>query len=137
MKNLKDKIKQLWNIVNELENDYPNRKFTVDGHLLGSIGEVYAAEKYGLTLLNQSEKGHDAKNYKGELVQIKVTQIDKVGLRKKPDNLIVLKINEKADFVEIYNGKGNEPWIQSNKPNSGGQRYITLKKLEKMKINVP
>lgn len=136
MEKLKTKIKKLWDIVNELENDYPNRKFTIDGHLLGSIGEVYAAEKYGLTLLNQSEQGHDAINQSGEFVQIKVTQIDKVGLRKKPENLIVLKINEDAEFIEIFNGKGDKPWLESNKRNSGGQKYISLNKLDRIK-NVP
>ena len=48
---LEEKIRELYRITAELEEKYPGRRFTPDGHLVGSIGEVYAAEKYGLTLL--------------------------------------------------------------------------------------
>lgn len=46
-------IVELWAIVDRLENDYfeDGKKFTIDGHLLGSIGEVYAKEKFKLELL--------------------------------------------------------------------------------------
>lgn len=56
---LSDKIKELYKITNELESSYPGRKFTIDGHLVGSIGEVIVAEYYGLTLLPNSTKTHD------------------------------------------------------------------------------
>ena len=39
---VKQKIKDLLLIVNELEKRFPDRKFTLDGHLFGSIGEVIA-----------------------------------------------------------------------------------------------
>jgi len=34
------KIQELYSIVNELEDTFSGRKFTLDGHLVGSIGEV-------------------------------------------------------------------------------------------------
>ena len=40
---LSDKIKELYKITNEPESSYPGRKFTIDGHLVGSIGEVIVA----------------------------------------------------------------------------------------------
>lgn len=48
---VRQKVNQLLGIVRELELLYPDRKFTLDGHLVGSIGEVLAAEKYSLSLL--------------------------------------------------------------------------------------
>ena len=42
---LEEKIRELYRITAELEEKYPGRCFTPDGHLVGSIGEVYAAEK--------------------------------------------------------------------------------------------
>jgi hypothetical protein len=42
------------------EEAYPGRKFTPDGHLVGSIGEVVAPEALGLTLYVGSRPGHDA-----------------------------------------------------------------------------
>ena len=69
-------ITELWQIVGRLENSYSedNKKFTIDGHLLGSIGEVYAKEKFKLKLLPNSEKTHDAEDeLTGEKYQIKIT----------------------------------------------------------------
>jgi hypothetical protein len=83
---LSDKIKELYRITNELETEYPGRKFTIDGHLVGSIGEVIVAENYGLELLPNSTETHDAKTKDGKLVQIKATQINRIAI----------------DFAEIY-----------------------------------
>ncbi len=41
----------LYDIVDRLEELFPGRKFTPDGHLVGSIGEVIAANLYGLELV--------------------------------------------------------------------------------------
>ena len=57
---LSNKIKELYKITNELERAYPGRKFTIEGHLVGSIGEVVVAERYGLKLLPNSTETHDA-----------------------------------------------------------------------------
>jgi len=43
-----------------LEAQYPGRKFTPDGRLVGSIGEVIAAEALGLNLHSASHPSHDA-----------------------------------------------------------------------------
>jgi hypothetical protein len=37
-------VAAIYRAVEELEAAYPLRKFTPDGHLVGSIGEVIAAE---------------------------------------------------------------------------------------------
>ena len=49
------------------------RPFTPDGHMIGSIGEVYAQEYYGIQLYDPSYKGHDGVWQERE-VQIKTTQ---------------------------------------------------------------
>ena len=48
MNNIKLQVQKLIGIVNELEADFPGRHFTLDGHLVGSIGEVMAAYYYGV-----------------------------------------------------------------------------------------
>ena len=78
-KSLSEIIQELFTTVRELESRYPGRKFSVDGHLLGSIGEVIAAEHYGLTLLKNSYETHDATDKQNRLVQIKATQINRIG----------------------------------------------------------
>jgi hypothetical protein len=55
-------VAAIYRAVAELEALYPDRKFTPDGHLVGSIGEVVAAEALSLTLHPSSHPGHDAFN---------------------------------------------------------------------------
>lgn len=50
MELVRSKIQELIKIVSELETEFPGRHFTIDGHLVGSIGEVMAAYYYGIEL---------------------------------------------------------------------------------------
>ncbi|GAL31213.1 hypothetical protein JCM19239_6598 [Vibrio variabilis] len=61
VKQIPEKIRKLYEIVNELEAMFPERHFTPDGHLVGSIGEVLAEYHYGLELFTASAETHDAK----------------------------------------------------------------------------
>jgi hypothetical protein len=44
--NIPELIGQLFKTVRALNEIFPDRPFTPDGHLVGSIGEVVAAETY-------------------------------------------------------------------------------------------
>ena len=70
---LPEPVAEIYRAVAELEARYHPRKFTPDGHLVGSIGEVVAAEALGLTLYPMSRAGHDACDADGCQVQIKMT----------------------------------------------------------------
>jgi len=129
---IEEKIRQLYQIVDELEAAYPDKHFTLDGVLLGSLGEVYARDKYGLTLFKDSHKTHDAITTDGKLVQIKVTQGDKIGMRSEPDFLLVFQVLRDGSFVEIYNGAGKRPWEESGKMRSNGQRFISVSHLKEI-----
>ena len=122
-------IKKIYSLVEELEQQNPGRHFTPDGHMLGSIGEVYAAERYGLTLYEASHPVHDGETSDGRKVQIKLTQTDRVSMYEEPEFLIVLKIDKKGTISEIYNGSGKEPWELAGSVQKNGQRTIGLKKL--------
>jgi hypothetical protein len=65
-------VAAIYKAVEELETLYPGRKFTPDGHLVGSIGEVVAAQEFKLTLYPMSHEGPDAFDAAGP-VQIKMT----------------------------------------------------------------
>lgn len=133
---LAETIKELYSIVNKLEATYEGRRFTLDGHLVGSLGEVYASEKYGLSLYRGAYPIHDGETPGGRKVQIKATQGTRVGLTHEPDFLIVLRITKDGDFEEVYNGAGHEPWEASGELQSNGQRQISLKKLATLNANV-
>ncbi len=134
---LENRIKELYRIINELEKQYPGRHFTPDGHLIGSIGEVYASEKYGLKLLTASAEKHDAETADGRMVQIKITQTDRASIYSEPDYLIVLKMNPDGQIEEIYNGKGAEPWMACGKLQKNGHRTISIRKLKEINAKVP
>ena len=74
-------VRRLYALVAELEVHFPGRPFTPDGHLVGSIGEVVAAHRYGLTLLRCSAESHDAVTVARLRVQIKATQATGVAMR--------------------------------------------------------
>ena len=90
-------VRQLYEIVEKLEAHFPERHFTPDGHLVGSIGEVLAAYYYGLELLPASAEAHDARTGDGRLVQIKATQRTSIGMRSEPKHLLVLRIHSNGE----------------------------------------
>ena len=110
-------LKRLYEIVAELEGLYPGRKFTPDGHLVGSLGEVIAAHDYGLELLEASAETHDARK-DGKLIQIKATQGKSVAFYGKPDHLLVLKLRKDGSTEEAYNGPGTLTW------NNGASGFV-------------
>ncbi len=96
-------VAAIYKAVGELEAQYPGRKFTPDGHLVGSIGEVIAAEAFNLKLHRMSHAGHDAWDENG-LVQIKMTGGKGVSMYECCVRLIVLKVIS-PDLAEvIYDG---------------------------------
>lgn len=122
-------IQELYQITSELEALYPGRHFTPDGHMIGSIGEVLAAEAYGIELFTASAPVHDGTAPDGRLVQIKATQVDSVGISECPDYLIVLKVFRDGSFEEVYNGPGAPAWNAAGKVQKTSQRHITLSRL--------
>lgn len=139
MEDIPGPVKHLYEVVAELERSFPERKFTPDGHLVGSLGEVIAQHLYGLNLLPNSTPIHDAKTSYGNQVQIKATQNPKgsVGLRSEPDHLIVLLIRRDGSAEELYNGPGSLAWNAAGKPQSNGQSSISLSKLRRLMESVP
>lgn len=130
-------VAELRRLVNQLTELYPERRFTLDGHLVGSVGEVLAAERYNLTLLAASHKTHDATALDGRMVQIKLTQRSGVGLSSCPEHLLVHKLHADGRHEEIYNGPGAPVWdwcktrIQKN-----GQANVSLSRLRRIMATV-
>lgn len=130
-------IRDLYAIKNSLEQQFPERRFSLDGHLVGSIGEVLVSEAYGIDLYQNSTPVHDGITSDGRKVQIKATQIDRISISSKPDFLIVIKILQDGSWEEIYNGPGKCAWEQAGKEQKNGQRPITLAKLRKLMMDIP
>ena len=125
---IKEKIQCLIGIVNELEADFPGRHFTLDGHLVGSIGEVMASYYYGISLYPASTPIHDGE-VGGKKVQIKITQQEDIVINEEPEYLLVLYLTKKGDVYEVYNGRGKAPWESASKRDSHNNRHMRVNKL--------
>ncbi len=130
-------IHVIYGAVDELETMFPGRRFTPDGHMVGSIGEALAAFHYGITLLPASNAGHDG-TVKGRKVQIKATQGSRIALSSKPEYLLVLKLARDGSFAEEYNGPGAEVWalVQDKPTPKNGQHQIGLSTLRRLMSNI-
>jgi len=145
---LSQAIRDLYAIVDRLGEECADhgRHFSLDGHLLGSIGEIYASECHGISLYTSSKKAHDgwkvdAAGRRRE-IQIKVTQTRAkrkvVPISHRPDYLIVLLVDENGAFEEVYNGPGIKVWdLVKDKPRpANGQYQVTLSKLRALDAEV-
>lgn len=121
-------VRKLYEAVEELEKEY-DRPFTIDGHLMGSIGEVLARQAFGFILHPPSHKGHDARcDTRGE-VEIKITAGNSVAFRDGCNHLVVFKILDHDEAELIYDGLGAPAMVHAGKQGSNGQRRIALSKL--------
>lgn len=136
MNMVKQQVQRLIEIVKELESEFPGRHFTLDGHLVGSIGEVMAAYYYGIELYTASTKIHDGE-LNGKKVQIKISQQDNITINHEPDYLIVLYLNKNGNIYEVYNGTGKLPWESASKKDNYNYRHMTVNKLMELDKSVP
>mgnify|MGYP001130455131 CR=1 FL=1 len=131
-------IRDIYAAVDELEQMFPGRHFTPDGHMVGSIGEAIAAYYYGIELLPASAKRHDGK-VNGRRVQVKTTQGKRIAISSEPQYLLVLQLTREGDFREIYSGPGSHVWARvSGKPvPKNGQYQVGLSTLSRLMELVP
>jgi hypothetical protein len=128
-------VAAIYKAVEDLTATYPGRKFTPDGHLVGSIGEVVAAEALGLTLYPGSYPGHDAFDEAGD-VQIKMTGGATVSLYATCTRLVVLKVLSPTEAEIVYDGPGEPAWAAAGKMQKNGQRPIRLSRLRAIASSV-
>jgi len=135
---IKALVPQLYALVAQLEAAAPGRRFTPDGHMVGSIGEVIAACQYDLELATASTEGYDAIHKPSGLkVEIKATQGRLVAMRCQPPHLLVLLIHADGSADTVFNGPGKLAWDAASQTSSrNGQRTISLSKLHVLQVSV-
>jgi len=92
--------------IAHLREAFPNRAFTIDGRLVGDIGEVIAALEYDVTLDSISQPTHDAMCADGRRVQIKATFKDSLTFKTCPDYYLGFKLFPDGRYEEVFNGPG-------------------------------
>jgi len=89
-----------------LKAAFPHRRFTIDGRLVGDIGEVIAELEYDLVLHETSQPGHDANLRDGRKVQIKATFKESLTFKSTPDLYLGFKLYPDGRYEEVFNGPG-------------------------------
>jgi hypothetical protein len=140
-----EEIKELLAITKKLKEKYVhlNKNFSLDGKLVGDIGEVLAAEKYGLELLPENTPVHDGKEKaSNRMVQLKASFKGNCyfpfGEERIPDFFLAIEINEDGQITEMYNGPGRylyENYILKKKLKPYKNSYYNLAKGELKKLN--
>ena len=125
-------VNRMFAIAAELERLHPGRRFTPDGHMVGSLGEVLAAAEFGLALTPASTKAHDAVARDGRKVEIKLTGGKTVALRHEPEHLLVLVRGVTGKVDVVYNGPGAPVWGACREMAPNGQRTVSVARLRKL-----
>jgi hypothetical protein len=83
-----------------------SRRFTVDGRLVGDIGEIIAAREFEIELDQTQRSGHDAKTRDGRDVQIKAAFGTSLTFTTEPDLYLGLKLFRDGSHELVFNGPG-------------------------------
>ncbi|KRF00615.1 hypothetical protein ASG88_09100 [Nocardioides sp. Soil777] len=129
-------VEQLHAVVEELEAMHPGRKFPLDGHLVGSIGEAAAEAMFDVELVPASSAGHDAIAGDGRQVEIKATYGSSgVAIRQTSHTaaaaLIVLKLSRTSgvEHEVVFNGPLATAFQAAGTFGTNGQARMGLSRL--------
>ena len=102
-------ISRLLDVVDLLQAAHPSKRFSLDGRLVGDIGEILVAAAYEVTLLEGLAKHHDATTTdRRRRVQIKATMQRHLTFPcdHSPDYYLGIVIHRDGSFSEVFNGPG-------------------------------
>ena len=123
---------------NRLRDHYRSAalEFTLDGNLIGDIGEAVAAELFGLTLSPRNGTGIDGHAPDGRSVQVKATGTNRGPAFRmvdtRADHLLFLVFDlENLKGEVVYNGP-EEPVIKLLPTAWVGQKTVSLAQIRRM-----
>jgi hypothetical protein len=92
--------------IEHLKSAFPHREFTVDGRLVGDVGEIIAELEYDVILDEVSQPDHDGNTTDGRKVQVKATFKESLTFKTTPDFYLGFKLYSDGRYEEIFNGPG-------------------------------
>jgi hypothetical protein len=129
-------VNQMLQIVKQLQSAFPKKRFTLDGRLVGDLGEILVEDAYDVELNEGSQKHHDAITSDGRKVQIKATMQNSLTFPADhiPDYYLGIKIHADGTFTEVFNGPGLVAWggVKNRKPTKTNLHSISIKALAQL-----
>ncbi len=134
-------VKELLRIVTGLRSTYPKKRFTLDGRLVGDLGETIVEGAYEIELYEGQQKHYDGKAADGRRVQIKATMQKSLSFPVDhiPDYYLGIKIGVDGEFEEIFNGPGAIAWdaVKERQPTKTNLHSVSINALRILNDNVP
>lgn len=93
--------------IRRLKGRFPEKSFTIDGRLVGDIGEVLAALEYDVTLYERQTPTHDGSTSNGRQVQVKATFKKSLTMTSIPEVYLGFKLYADGEHEEVFNGPGS------------------------------
>jgi hypothetical protein len=124
-----------------------DRKFTLDGRLIGDVGELIASMTLSITLTKKQKTGYDGTDGQNQQVEIKTTQASSFAFRKVAKRVICIKLHGTTHYEVVYDGPGQKlipfftaaafpgskrPRIKKDPVSLVGQRQLTITKLQEL-----
>ena len=136
---IKDSLQKIFSGIKQLKEALPTKEFTIDGRLVGDIGEAIVQRDYDLTLYEGLAKDYDGETPCGKKVQIKATFKNSLTFKKVSDYYLGIKINEDGTYEEIFNGPGNVIASEYGHRKGFGKDLLSFpnKRLHELSANVP
>lgn len=133
-------VQDLLEIVQQLRAKYPHRRFTLDGRLVGDIGEVLAEHGYELQLNEGLSKHHDAMTADNRNVQIKSTMQKSLTFPADhvPEYYLGIPILPNGEYREIYNGPARAiaNYLKDRKPPKNNLHNVSFNILRRLNESV-
>src|SRR5665213_2282105 len=105
---VKEALRRIFSGIELLKaNNSSGRKFTIDGRLVGDIGEIIAEREFEITLDEKSRKGHDAKTFDGRDVQVKATFGKSLTFTTEPVRYLGFNLEIDGRHRVVFNGPGH------------------------------
>jgi len=128
----KGAIRSIYVAVTELEAAFPERRFTPDGHMVGSIGEAIAHHYYGVKLYPPGVARVDGE-WQKRPIQIKATQGRDTYLKepKEGDLLLVLHLMKSGEHKVVYFNDAMRVWKSREgvKVTKAGEKFVSFRQL--------
>ena len=135
-----DAVRQMLDIVEKQRVALPKEKFTLDGRLVGDIGEVLVEDAYALPLFEDVKKHHDAESSDGRLVQIKATMKKNLTFPADhvPNFYLGVQVHRNGSFTEVFNGPGAVAWeaVKGRSSPKTNLHSVSITALRKLQVRV-
>lgn len=112
--------------IGKLKEQFPEKAFTIDGRLVGDVGEVIAALEYAIDLYKVQTPVHDGETSDGRKVQIKAAFKDELSLTAVPEFYLGIRLFEDGAHEEIFNGPGSVIAERYSHRSGFGERQLSF-----------